>query len=253
MHQTMQTSGFMTSTRGKIIGSNHQGFIVLIPSNAPQLTRIVVEPDAVLARLLSLDSVLSQDLLLESNQRGFEARLEATRAHAPTAAGTYHWHAFVAALRLALRAEGWSIRDERNCPLVISPDSSVAIVVMTGNIDTGKPYGNPTNQADKGAVLDEAVQRNIQYQLFEASAISKLKKSGGTQLWVLLYHVESGSNGAKEVRTELSLPSDFQRKRIASWSERIILRPMSTEPSAPIVAPIPTMPFDVPVERKTGT
>ena len=74
MHQAMATSGFMTSTRGMIIGSNHQGFIVLIPSNAPQPTRIVVEPDAVLARLLSLDSVLSQDLLLESNQRGFEAR-----------------------------------------------------------------------------------------------------------------------------------------------------------------------------------
>jgi len=145
------------------------------------------------------------------------------------------------------------MRDERNCPLVISPDRTMAIVVMTGNSDTGKTFGNPTNQADKGAVLDEAVQRNIQYQLFEASALAKLQKGGGTQLWVLLYHVEAGSNGAKEIRTELSLPSEFQRKRIANWSERIILRPMSTEPSTPVIAPIPTIPFDVPVERKTGT
>ena len=222
-------------------------------SPASQPTRIIVAPEDVAARLLSLDSVLTEALLVEANQRGFEARLDVTRAHAPTAAGTFHWHAFVAALRLALIEEGWSMRNERNCPLVISPDRAMAIVVMTGNSDTGKTFGEPTNQADKGAVLDEAVQRNIQYQLFEASALAELRKGGGTQLWVLLYHVEAGSNGAKEIRTELSLPSEFQRKRIANWSERIILRPMSTEPSTPVIAPIPTIPFDVPVERKTGT
>lgn len=226
---------------------------MLIPSPARQPTRIIVEPEDVAARLISLDSVLTEALILEANQRGFEARLDVTPAHAPTAAGTFHWHAFVAALRLALVEEGWSIRDERNCPLVISPDHSMAIVVMTGNSDTGKSFGNPTNQACKGAVLDEAVQRNFQYQLFEASALAKLKKGGGTQLWVLLYHVEAGSNGAKEIRTELSLPSEFQRKRIANWSERIILGPMTTDPLTPVVAPIPTIPFDVPVERKTGT
>lgn len=227
---------------------------MLIHSNSPQPARIISDPADVDARLQLLHEVLQQEMLLEANQRGYEARLEATLAHAPTAAGTYHWHSFVAALRLALRAQGWSIRDERNCPLVISPDKSMAIVVMTGNVETGKPYGNPTNQADKGAVLDEAVQRNVQYQLFENTAMSKLKKGeGGTQLWVLLYHVESGSTGVKEIRTELSLPSEFQRKKIVNWSERIILRPLSTEPVTPVIAPLPITPFDVPVERKSGT
>jgi len=227
---------------------------LLTHPNSPQPTRIISDPAEVDARLLALDSVLKQEVLLEANQRGYEARLEATMAHAPTAAGTYHWHSFVAGLRLALRAQGWSIRDERNCPLVISPDKSMAIVVMTGNFDTGKAYGNPTNQADKGAVLDEAVQRNVQYQLFENKAISKLQKGeGGTQLWVLLYHVEAGSSGIKEIRTELSLPSDFQRKKIVGGAERIILRPLSTDPNTPVVAPLPTTPFEVAVERKTGT
>ena len=227
---------------------------MLTHSNLPQPTRIVVDPTDVQARLQSLDPGLDQEMLLEANQRGYEARLDATRAHAPTAAGTFHWHAFVPALRGGLVQKGWAIRDERNCPLVISPDKSMAIVVMTGNIDTGKPHGDPTNQADKGAVLDEAVQRNVQYQLFETQAISKLQKGeGGTQLWVLLYHVEGGSNGMKEIRTELSLPSDFRRKKIVGWAERIILRPLSSEPATPIVAPLPVTPFDVPVERKTGT
>ena len=221
-------------------------------SSSPQPARVVFDSVAVEERLQALDSVLKQELLLEANQRGYEARLEATLAHAPTAAGTFHWHAFVSSLRLALLAQDWFIRNERNCPLVISPDKSIAIVVMTGNIDTGKPYGNPTNQADKGAVLDEAVQRNVQYKLFE-TATSKLKKAGGgTQLWVLLYHVESAPNGVKEIRTELSLPSDFQRKKIVGWEERIILRPLSSEPTAPVVAPLPAPTFDVQVERKTG-
>lgn len=227
---------------------------MLTHSNSPQPTRIIDDPAEVATRLQALDSVLEQELLLEANQRGYEARLEATPAHARTAAGTLHWHAFVPALRGALAERGWSIRDERNCPLVISPDKSMAIVVMTGNIETGKPYGNPTNQADKGTVLDEAVQHNVQYQLFESQAISKLSKTeGGTQLWVLLYHVEAGSNGMKEIRTELSLPSDFQHKKIVRWAERIILRPLSGEPTTPVIAPLPITPFDVPVERKTGT
>jgi hypothetical protein len=227
---------------------------LLSHSDAPRAARIISEPAEVDARLLSLDPTLVQDVLLEANQRGYEARLDATPLHAPTAAGTLHWHAFVPALRGALSEQGWSIKDQKNCPLVISPDQSIALVVMTGNIETGKPYGNPTNQADKGAVLDEAVQRNVQYQLFESAAISKLKKGeGGTQLWVLLYHVENGTKGVKEIRTELSLPSEFRNKKIVGWAERIILRPISTEPTTPTVAPLPVTPFDVVVERKTGT
>ena len=104
------------------------------PSQQP--ARIVVLPDEVEARLQGLDPALNQDLMLEANMRGYEARLEATPAHAPTAAGTLHWHAFVPALRLALKVQDWSIKDHKNCPLIISPDRSMAIVVMTGNSET---------------------------------------------------------------------------------------------------------------------
>jgi len=47
---------------------------LLIPSPAPQPTRIIVEPEDVVARLLSLNAVLNEDMLLEANQRGLEAR-----------------------------------------------------------------------------------------------------------------------------------------------------------------------------------
>lgn len=227
---------------------------MLTHSPSPQPSRIVVHPADVDARLQELDPALTQDLMLEANQRGFEARLEATLAHAPTAAGTLHWHAFVPALRLALKVQDWIIKDHKNCPLIISADRSMAIVVMTGNSETGKEFGNPTNQADKGAVLDEAVQKNIQYQLFENSALNKMQKGdGGTQLWVLLYHVDAGVKDAREIRSELSLPSSFHKKKIIGWAERIILRSIPTDPSTRIAPSLPIEPIEVVVERKTGS
>jgi hypothetical protein len=166
-----------------------------------------------------------------------------------------HWHALVPAVRLALKEKGWQIKDYKNCPLIISADQLTAIVVMTGNSQTGKEFGeNPTNQADKGSVLDAAIQQNYQYQLFEHAAISQLQKNtSGTKLWVFLYHVEKGIKGAKEIRSELSLPSSFQRKKIVNWSERIILRPISTNPATSITPSLPATPIEVVVERKTGT
>lgn len=227
---------------------------MLAHSPSPQPARIVVHPADVDARLQELDPALTQDLMLEANQRGFEARLEATLAHAPTAAGTLHWHAFVPALRLALKVQDWIIKDHKNCPLIISADRSMAIVVMTGNSETGKEFGNPTNQADKGAVLDEAVQKNIQYQLFENAALNKMQKGdGGTQLWVLLYHVDAGVKDAREIRSELSLPSNFYKKKIIGWAERIILRSIPTDPSIRIAPSLPIEPIEVVVERKTGS
>lgn len=227
---------------------------MLTHSPSQQPARIVLHPAEVDARLQELDPALTQDLMLEANQRGYEARLEATPAHAPTAAGTLHWHEFVPALRLALKVQDWIIKDHRNCPLIISADRSMAIVVMTGNSETGKEFGNPTNQADKGAVLDEAVQKNIQYQLFENAALSKMQKGeGGTQLWVLLYHVDVGAKDAREIRTELSLPSSFHKRKIVGWAERIILRSIPTDPSTRIAPSLPIEPIEVVVERKTGS
>lgn len=227
---------------------------MLTHSPSPQPARIVVHPADVDARLQELDPALTQELMLEANQRGFEARLEATLAHAPTAAGTLHWHAFVPALRLALKVQDWIIKDHKNCPLIISADRSIAIVVMTGNSETGKEFGNPTNQADKGAVLDEAVQKNVQYQLFENAALNRMQKGeGGTQLWVLLYHVDAAGKDAREIRSELSLPSSFHKKKIIGWAERIILRSIPTNPSTRIAPSLPNKPIEVVVERKTGS
>lgn len=224
---------------------------LLLESSYVPSSRIFAEPTEVIARLLDLDPTLDQEVLLEANMRGYEARLEATPLHAPTAAGTYHWHSFVASLREALVQRGWSTKDHKNCPFVISPDKSVSILVMTGDVDTGVVEKCPANQADKGAVLNEAVQQNRQYELFENAAISALQRGqAGTQLWVLLYHVERDGAAKKEIRTELSLPSRFEKKKILEWSDRIILRSMPLDQPPVIEHAESTETIDIPVERK---
>lgn len=215
---------------------------------------IITTPSEVESRLKELHPSLGMELLLEANKRGFEQRLEMTPAHPPTGPGTVHWIHFVGALRSILTSEGWSIQNRNNCPLILSPDRRLAIMVMTGNADTGKEHGDPTNQADKGPVLDASVRNNAQYDLFEADALDELENNdGSTQLWVLLYHVELDKNGPRDIRTELSFPSNFGQKKITEWGQRIILKNMDPRNKEVQVPPKPDMPIDFDIERKSGT
>lgn len=227
----------------------------MIANTAPSpRARVIKDEHEVASRLLELEVSLREELLLESNLRGFEARLEATPAHAPTAAGTYHWHAFVAAVRTILKEHGWTTKNHLNCPFVISPDKTISILVMTGDVETGKEHGNPKNQADKGRVLSDAIDINQSYDLFEAAAISHMEKgASGTQLWVLLYHMERDSKGTPlEIRTELSLPARFEKKKIVGWTERIVLRSLDVGPGPAVERPVPLEPIDFPVERRNA-
>lgn len=218
--------------------------------------KVVSDPVLVSSRLSELNARLNEGLLREASEHGYRARIEATELHPPTAAGSYHWHATVYAIRSLLVERGWKPENTRNCPFIVSPDRTVAIVVMTGDSDTGFIDGHPTNQAEKGAVLKQAVANNQkQLKLFNTGLVStKLANSKeATQLWVLLYHVTVGSNGKAEVRAELSLPSQFDRKKIIDWQERLILASILPDSETLIQNDAPTGPIDVPIERRTGT
>ncbi|WP_126220987.1 hypothetical protein [Burkholderia vietnamiensis] len=227
--------------------------IPALPSNADSL--VISEPDLVAKRLSELQPRLDEALLREANEHGYRERLEATELHAPTAAGTYHWNGTVYALRSALAERGWAAENLRNCPFIVSPDRTVAIAVMTGDPDTGLTKGNPTNQAQKGAVIKQAVTNNQQLELFNPRLVTEdlANSKEATQLWVLLYHVALGADGKTELRAELSLPSRFERKQIIGWKERIVLAAIRPDSEPVIDQDAPTGPIDVPVERRTGT
>ena len=212
---------------------------------------VVTETRGAAARLFGLSRDLQPELFSEVMEVGLRARHEATPSHAVTAAGSYQWHANVPALRERLQFLGWTREDPKNCPIIISPDRSVAIAVMTGDEDTGNPDGIPSNRSKKGKFLEEQIKLNNafnrQYTLFKED-----KGSGrhATELWVLLYHHDAIR---KEVRYELSLPSEFRKKNIIGWSERILLGHITEAPSI-LVKDIETPPpIEVFVEPKTGT
>ena len=217
--------------------------------------RIVSEPKLVSARLSVLHTSLDDALLREVNEHGYRERLEATASHPPTAAGTYHWNGAVFALRSSLAERGWVAENLRNCPFIVSPDKRIAVAVMTGDPDTGLIGGQPTNQAQKGAVLKQAVANNRQLELFDAGLVSSdlARSKEATQLWVLLYHVALASDGQTKIRAELSLPSRFERKQIVGWAERIILEAIRPDGELDISHGTPPSPINVPVERRTGS
>lgn len=215
--------------------------------------RIVSGPTEVQRRLAELHPALTPGLFQDVNAAGLRARLEATPAHAVTAAGTYHWHAAVHAKRTLLSELGWSSWDHKNCPLSVSPDRTISLMAMTGSKETGlEGVGSPTNQADKGPVLDEAVRRNAQLEMFDGAKMQDyMRTNGATQIWVFLYAMVN-VGGEMMLRSELSLPSRFHGKKIVEWSERILFEPMSGSPGPVKIEIDPFDPVDIDVQRRAG-
>lgn len=214
---------------------------------------IIDDPALVEERLRELHPDLKTILFNNAVRGGLGGRNEATRASAPTAAGVQQWLKTVEDLRTLLASLQWHIHEQQNCPFISSPDRSISIVVMTGNSETGKNgFEDPTNQAEKGAVAENFVQRNSQLELFNRDSFKLAKqKRKETQVWALLYHYDKGLN---EVRFELSLPTGFGNKKITEWGVRLILGSIPNNPADfTIREDEPNAPATVGVEPKTGT
>lgn len=214
---------------------------------------IVDDPANVEARLQELHPDLNTILFRDAIIGGLGGRNETTHASAPTAAGLQQWLKTVEDLRTLLTTVKWHIHAQRNCPFISSPDRSISIVVMTGNGETGKNgFEDPTNQAEKGAVAENFIQKNNQLELFNCESIKLAKENQKeTQVWALLYHYDKM---LKEVRFELSLPTGFDKKKITEWGERLILGSIPNNPmDFTIRKDEPNAPATVEVEPKTGT
>lgn len=226
----------------------------LIHSNAfEQQGKTIIDPALVDARLKELSDDLTINFLREVVQGGLSARNETTSASPPTAAGVQQWLRTVEVLRTRLGKAGWNIHNSQNCPLISSQGHSVSVVVMTGSAETGRQgFGDPTNQADKGVVVESFVYGNNQLELFNQDSFKLVKdKREETQVWVFLYHYDKKMN---EVRFELSFPTGFTKKKITNWSERLILGSIPNNPSEfTIRTDTPNAPANVDVEPKTGT
>lgn len=233
----------MSKTKFKLAYSN---------AFAPR-AKTVTQPALVEARLQELSADLAVNLLYNAIQGGLGARNDTTSASAVTAAGVQQWLKTVEVLRTLLSEKQWRIHNEKNCPFISAPDQSVSIVVMTGNSETGKEgFEDPTNQAEKGVVVQGFVHSNRQMELFNQDAFKFAKaRQKETQVWAFLYHYDKALS---EVRFELSYPTGFGKRKITEWGERLILGSIPNNATDfAIREDTPNVPATVDVEPKSGT
>ncbi len=230
-------------------------YFELTTSDAPASgAKTISDPEQVEARLQALSPDLSVMLFHSAILTGLGARNETTPASACAAAGLQQWLKTVEELRTLLSAKQWKIHDEMNCPFISAQNNQLSIIVMTGDRETGKlSINGPTNQAEKGVIVQEAILTNQQFELFDITdrfEFESLKEATvDSQVWVLLYHYDKKLD---EVRFELSCPNGFDKKRITSWAERLVLGNIPNKPAG-FTPEVPNAPPLVPVEPKTGT
>ena len=127
--------------------------------------------------------------------------------------------------------------DPLNQPTWINPALRTAIVVSSGDANTGEvTFNSPSNRNPKGLSFGALVAGNGQASFFDA-----VSRSGEmvdiNETWVFLYHSRIGF-----VYSELSLPIVMTDAYIEDWRERILLPRFDTGANA----------FEVPNDGEPG-
>jgi hypothetical protein len=117
----------------------------------------------------------------------------------------------------------WAWKNERNQPLVINEDETIAITALSGDEQTGTDE-TPSTRSPKGPVTAEAVEVNNAQASFpfmeDLAAAMKSAKEAGRTLWIFLIHKDFKK---RELRSELSRPLEMSEDGyIDKWGNRII-------------------------------
>jgi hypothetical protein len=194
---------------------------------------------------------LDQMDLQEPIMQGKLARSESTPKDPPLSEGFTTWSRTVRVLREKLIPKHWTRSDEGNYSLVVNPTGDLAIAVATGDESTGISIANPMTKSPKGSRTQSAIEVN-QYQssLFEGFPEFEIPETPHNDrvTWILLQHYDQGK---KEVRFELSRPSNYSGK-VDGWSERLIMSALPFDPTTAIPVPVlPNLPdVDIPLIRR---
>ncbi|RQO68245.1 hypothetical protein DBR44_16355 [Aquitalea sp. FJL05] len=225
--------------------------------NTQSVTSILFEQDDVESSLRQLG--LTKSKLEDALMWGVQERLNCGPLLPTTFPGAAQWAYTIEGFRHQVGADGWTVESHQNLPVTIAPDESFAIVVYTGDKDTGLRHGHPTNKAKKGLKAQQAVLRNTKSgELFPETLQPQQEPAKNVlKTWVLLYHLDATNPKQPVLRSELSLPSKFDQKlgKILDWEIRIILDEIDLSDDPEIVKTYvdePEIPLDIPVRRKTA-
>lgn len=172
---------------------------------------------------------------------------EVTDNEPPISRGITMYLKLTRALREGLLPLGWKKESSNNYSTTIHPDGSIAIVVASGDEDTGKENGNPWTVSRKGKATKDAVDKGqLSLELDDVSIIGPIN---GPQIWVLLVHVDLVD---EEIRIELARPRGVKiRSFITDWQERIILTPISLAQQVPIEEEV-SQEIEIEIQRRSA-
>lgn len=172
---------------------------------------------------------LKHEWLSQICMRALAAFNQATYYDAASAAGIYAYLAAVRAKREILCPQGWQLMRQNNLEMTKNPNDNTAIIVSSGDENTGVRDKIPKTKNPKGSQTKMIVYQNHEpMPLFPSldnleADEKKAIEIGST--WILLYHIDSVNS---QLRMELSLPieMDVDELRVSGWDTRIILSPI---------------------------
>lgn len=177
--------------------------------------------------------------LQEAIRVGYLAKSTATAAEPAAAGPSYVYFKGTAQLRYTLAPEGWTFDSIRNFERTLRGDGRVAIALSSGDNATGLAEAIPQTKNPKGPMMRRAVEANHQYVMFEPGTLQPVNyddelkaapvdDATDVETWLLLH---SQDPDTLVIRAELSLPTEMDDSQITSWKHRILLPPISLEPT----------------------
>jgi hypothetical protein len=142
----------------------------------------------------------------------------------------------------------WRPVSSDNVEKTVSPDKLVAIVVWSGNRDTGLAHRHPSSKRPRGGATLKEVDDNLQCGLFPND--DRGEAGGETSAtWVLLYYVDERK---EEIRVELSMPLRYDHDGVVRrWGPRLILNAIPLSDQVVVTQQNGNEEeYDVPVKRR---
>ncbi len=183
-----------------------------------------------LQRLAELD--LSVEIIAATLRRADSAADGCSDLDPPILQGLLRWARATRYLREQLVPTGWSFDNPRNLARTIHPSGEFAVVIATGDDQTGRPDATAGPRHPRGYATEQAVAANSQLS-FDFGSLLQVTRTGQVaglnplRTWLLLF-----TSDRDNFFVELSMPEAYEDGRITAWTERILLPAIPRRPSA---------------------
>src|ERR1700760_4089579 len=174
------------------------------------------------ARLRLQQLGLDEADLREAMRVGYNHAASCTDHDPRALPGTLAWAKGTGDLRDRLKTRRWKADRNENFESVVHPDGHHAVAIMAGPPQTGRADGvPPRTKTPRGPATGRAVQANRQLSFAGSDpAFGPVSADARRATWLLLHYYDRDK---KEIRLELSLPSEMTGKQVTAWQERILL------------------------------